>query len=492
MHSNGGYASQVFHNWAHQTKPSGRRGDGRVFFEGPALYSFGTHYVAGYVMPGGSILLNATRYSPTTSGHVSAASSSAPGEIYRVPDLTELVHSGALSPDTPKVEQLAQVKGHIKANWQAYAAPESDWYCRECGRAGVQLLTWAGCKDAKSTFDALIRRERAAHDRIEAKAEKAVRARLLKQATWIAEASETVKAARLAELAGRGESALRAHASELFSIHRAASAAGRKSKAAVWAWRKRFLAEADRQKHLAEMRRARQSMRGYVAAVRNAIAAAGDDAPGSYLFQLGERAAGYVHSYAKGATPRLKTSLKTLADDFHARHASELARENAEAEERRARESAERFERDKANRRAWLAGEPTPGVYGLSDERGGALIRAVDVERDFDPEHPEKTTISGGTLQTSHGVDVPLVHALKVFAFVRRVVASGETWYANGHTIKVGYYRVEWINPEGTMRAGCHTIHLAEMERLAGVLDVFATPQTLPSDAALEPSRGAA
>ena len=111
------------------------------------------------------------------------------------------------------------------------------------------------------------------------------------------------------------------------------------------------------------------------------------------------------------------------------------------------------------------------------------MLRATGVERD------DTGRITGGTLETSHGADVPLRHALKAFAFVRRVVATGQAWHANGHCIRVGHFRVDSIDTAGTMRAGCHTIHLGEMERLAAALGVA---DLAPSDSALEPSRGAA
>ena len=110
-------------------------------------------------------------------------------------------------------------------------------------------------------------------------------------------------------------------------------------------------------------------------------------------------------------------------------------------------------------------------------------MRATGVERDA------AGRIVAGTLETSHGADVPLPHALKAFAFVRRVVATGQPWHANGHCIRVGHFRVDSIAADGTMKAGCHTIHLGEMERLAAALGVA---DVAPSDAALESSRGAA
>jgi hypothetical protein len=60
------------HVWAQQRQASGSGGKGSVFFEGPALYSYGSHFLTGYIADGAA-LLNADSYSVTTSRHQSDA-----------------------------------------------------------------------------------------------------------------------------------------------------------------------------------------------------------------------------------------------------------------------------------------------------------------------------------------------------------------------------------------------------------------------------------
>lgn len=158
--------------------------------------------------------------------------------------------------------------------------------------------------------------------------------------------------------------------------------------------------------------------------------------------------------------------------------AGRAIRADVEREQREAREAAERerererFARAAEFRRAWLAGERERGYSAdggrLSDETGGALIRATGVERDA------SGAIVGGLLETSHGADVPLEHAVKAFRFVKLVRERGETWRKNGRTIRVGHYQIDAIDAGG-FTAGCHRINWGEIERLArelGVLDV--------------------
>src|SRR5690606_27519774 len=83
----------------------------------------------------------------------------------------------------------------------------------------------------------------------------------------------------------------------------------------------------------------------------------------------------------------------------------------------------------------WRAGNPLPdgvSAYSLRDSQGGPLLRAEDVTRDA------AGNITGGTLRTSQGAQVPLPHALKVFRFLRLMREKGEEWSANGRTVRVG------------------------------------------------------
>ena len=143
------------------------------------------------------------------------------------------------------------------------------------------------------------------------------------------------------------------------------------------------------------------------------------------------------------------------------------ARERADREEREAAELAarERADREAAAKAAWLSGESSYQVGRLSDDNGGALIRARGVERD------ESGAITGGELQTSWGASVPLAHALRAFRFLKLCHDTGRTWNANGRTIPVGHFRVSEVRPDG-FTAGCHTFNWPEIARLASALGV--------------------
>jgi hypothetical protein len=76
-----------------------------------------------------------------------------------------------------------------------------------------------------------------------------------------------------------------------------------------------------------------------------------------------------------------------------------------------------------------------------------------------------------GRVETSRGAQVPISHALRGLRFVRAVVARGEAFQTNGHTFHLGQYKIDRIETDGTLHAGCHVISLAEIERIAPELE---------------------
>lgn len=100
----------------------------------------------------------------------------------------------------------------------------------------------------------------------------------------------------------------------------------------------------------------------------------------------------------------------------------------------------------------------------MTDGQEGALIRARGVTRD------ESGMITGGTLETSQGAEVPLTHAIRAFRFLKLCRDKGQGWQANGKTLPVGHFKVDHVDSEGNFRAGCHRINWGEVARLAAEL----------------------
>lgn len=87
--------------------------------------------------------------------------------------------------------------------------------------------------------------------------------------------------------------------------------------------------------------------------------------------------------------------------------------------------------------------------------------------------------LSGEVVQTSLGVDVPLADAKRAWGAVMPLIDAGQTYnapgvYAADPAMKVGGFRVDYVDPNGNVRAGCHQFLRAEVQRFGAILD--ATP----------------
>src|ERR1039457_3060700 len=96
---------------------------------------------------------------------------------------------------------------------------------------------------------------------------------------------------------------------------------------------------------------------------------------------------------------------------------------------------------------------------------------------------PPMLRIVGDEVVTSRGARFPISHAKRALAFIRRVRESGQAYVRNGHTIHLGPYALDRIEPDGTVKAGCHVVSWEEIERIAPSLD-----SVPPSASAIDPT----
>jgi len=132
--------------------------------------------------------------------------------------------------------------------------------------------------------------------------------------------------------------------------------------------------------------------------------------------------------------------------------AKEKARVRIESEKTK-KENAERELRLAETIAAWRRGE---SVY-LNTSLGYSA--------------PTMLRIVGDEVETSKGARVPVAHAKRALSLVRAVVSRGDAWQSNGHTCPVGPYKIERIEADGQIKAGCHLIARDEWERIAPALE---------------------
>ncbi len=92
---------------------------------------------------------------------------------------------------------------------------------------------------------------------------------------------------------------------------------------------------------------------------------------------------------------------------------------------------------------------------------------------------PVGLRIVGDQVETSLGASVPLAHAAAGLALVRRIMQRGKPYQRNGHTVHLGHYAIDSIAVDGTLHAGCHTILIEEINRIAPQIEALIAPNTV-------------
>ena len=149
------------------------------------------------------------------------------------------------------------------------------------------------------------------------------------------------------------------------------------------------------------------------------------------------------------ALPKDFDALLVKAREREARHDAAQAVKDERYKAERARQMELNALADAEKIAAWRAGEAVSLSWDLP-----CMLRV----RPVDP----------NTVETSQGVAVPLTHARRLYGLILGVMAKGEDWETNGHTIPVGVYKVDKITAAGELHAGCHRISFEEIDRFAG------------------------
>jgi hypothetical protein len=141
---------------------------------------------------------------------------------------------------------------------------------------------------------------------------------------------------------------------------------------------------------------------------------------------------------------------------------------------REAKRSAKRAEQTKRERAEALIRQQELITKWRSGQYSGCLY---DV--------PVMLRIDGDEVVTSRRARFPVSHAKRALAFVRKVRESQKAYVRNGHTIHLGPYALDRIEPDGTVKAGCHVVCWQEIERIAPLVDSN-TPTTATTDSTSE------
>lgn len=130
--------------------------------------------------------------------------------------------------------------------------------------------------------------------------------------------------------------------------------------------------------------------------------------------------------------------------DAERRAAAKRVKEEREAKEARER-AAEVLTR-------WRAGEAVYVAHGFP----AIALRLKDAE----------------TIETSHGAEFPVSHAMRAFRLIAEARACGDGYKRGegGPSIRLGHFTIDQIEPSGNVRAGCHYVLWEEIALTAKTL----------------------
>lgn len=176
---------------------------------------------------------------------------------------------------------------------------------------------------------------------------------------------------------------------------------------------------------------------------------------------LADEANAYLAAYQRnGLNLDLLPIDTSKLDDVRA----ELERQQAEGQRRREEAQRQRAAELVEDVAAWRRGET---VY--------KSLRDAPVALRLHPAAP--ANVAGHidqlrVIQTSHGAEIPVEDAKRLWPIVLRVRAAGVEWTpaGPGSERRLGVYTLNVIRADGSIKVGCHEIAFSELERMAGEL----------------------
>lgn len=432
-----GTHANTAHVWAQQNPEteSGHSGDSRISFDGPTIFSYGSHYAlasfAGEHKGRRVVLLNDRGYSVSTGKHKSHVryALNATDIMIRLPDLTEFLHRPKINEAHESI--LESVAASIRDNYgvaenrDALAAFRALFKPR--AKVPADIVAWSDNRKAQAV--------RAAFQ------EKLGDARKI-----VSDFSGDILAAMNPEYRTPNESASTYTIQDrvgLFSRHISKLYSARGTLAKAKAARKHIKTCSSAIAILTGLRQQWQAL--HAPASRRELRE-------SRLETL------------RGWNPEIKDGARRWHSDSELGELWALAI----AEQLPAADSVGRELQLRLLQSEMPRGPGKPEWYYSSGPRV-TLEQWLNGDGKASQYHFDGTHVrrKGDNLETSLGATCPFSHAVAAFLVAQRCKQKGESWASNGHKIRVGHFGVDRIESDGTLRAGCHTLTYDSMLALA-------------------------
>jgi hypothetical protein len=453
-----GSHSNTAHVWAQQNEETreGRSGDGRMRFDGPTIYSYGTHFAiasfTGKQLNGRDIVLfNSNSYSVSTrqhQGHTRGALSGLPVVVLDVADLTRWL--GYMSPKDRTAwkrslwtDLLIELASATKAAGVNYGPDtfRADWSTQQLrrmrdaidaarvvfgfrGAVPADPVAWDNARRAKIEADELARK---------------IKASVALVTGWtVPQADDPAKASEY-NLEEKIRS-LKQEATRLYAARLALGKAG-KSKLVKLAT-----------KHIKAVVAYREPWETRLAEIKEAEAERRRDLKMAEVEAIYKQGLEPDWQYTNMLPALWAHAIKTGRADL----AERIGRSVHVAQWRLAVPGTFKVES--------YDGPPLTLADWL-DGKGSTNARLSDADRSV-----TYVRRKGDRLETSRGAEVPWSQALLAFRVAQHARLHGLTLTyggADATPLRVGHFSVSRIEPDGTLTAGCHVLRWPEMEALA-------------------------
>lgn len=429
-----GSHSDLAHVWAQQSFAYGRASDGRMYFEGATIYSYGHHFPMAtftpYRVDGQQlVLVNSRSYSVSTGKHQRHVWHALRGLSVitaDVPNLTELRIDAAGKITGSKAElnaafdalliDAASVNGGSLTVAHAFkrAAKLGRDVPADLGAWNEKRLATIKAKGAHDKLDNAKRIITAAHNNLPT----------LKTDgnTWNAgQQRDNVKRDLTALRGARNLVSKNGFSSYVAKARKTIAALATLHTQAIEIYEKAHAAE-NRERHLRELDAIVSGERAYFV---------DQDSSAARLFKLAsdERRpddARKVLDLVQVIKLRTETAWRAPREE-ELRYSYRTTRKLVTAEN-------------------WIEGAGDANAYHLAE----TLVRR-----------------KGDRLETSRGARAPWKLCVAAFLIAQECRRTGTAWHKNGERCNLGSYELDSVSANGTLRAGCHTIQWDEILRLA-------------------------
>lgn len=166
-------------------------------------------------------------------------------------------------------------------------------------------------------------------------------------------------------------------------------------------------------------------------------------------------------SYTQNAIDILQVFKRKPSANFRKFHESISFDNDAmlgEAKERLAKQKAREAKEAQKHIKQWLAGESYLIPYKYR-EHTKTLLR-----------------INGDNIDTSEGASFPIEDAIKAFKLIRKCKEDNsllDSFMGLRDSVRLGYYRIDKIFPNGNVKAGCHLVPWSSIEHAAKQLKLI-------------------